>query len=184
MATRDPEAERARKRRYYQENRERILAQTKARHEANPERMRAYQKRLREDKATRDKILAAKRAWNAQRGKRVLTETQAEANRQRAKAWREANPERYRELSRRKTANRRARLRAAEGFIALRDWARLVNRHGGLCAYCGERPWTDVDHVIPLARGGRNTIGNVLPACGLCNGAKGAKLLIEWRRKT
>lgn len=37
-----------------------------------------------------------------------------------------------------------------------------------------------MDHVIPLARGGRHGIGNVLPACQPCNSSKGARLLAEW----
>ena len=35
--------------------------------------------------------------------------------------------------------------------------------------------------IMPIIRGGRHSIGNLLPACGSCNSSKGAKLLVEWR---
>lgn len=68
--------------------------------------------------------------------------------------------------------------------ISERDWKRLVNRHGGRCAYCQAKPVViTVDHVIPINRGGRHSIGNVLPACKSCNSAKRDVLLAEFRRR-
>jgi 5-methylcytosine-specific restriction endonuclease McrA len=67
-------------------------------------------------------------------------------------------------------------------MVTPRDWVRLCNRFHNCCAYCGKsRPLTQ-DHVIPLFRGGRDAIGNIVPACTSCNASKGTKLLIEWRR--
>ena len=37
-----------------------------------------------------------------------------------------------------------------------------------------------IDHVIPLARGGDNTISNLVPSCGPCNQSKHAKTPAEW----
>ncbi|MEW5804201.1 MAG: HNH endonuclease [bacterium] len=42
----------------------------------------------------------------------------------------------------------------------------------GLCAYCHKRfPSQELtmDHIVPLARGGRSTKGNVVPSCKRCN---------------
>ncbi|HRR33583.1 MAG TPA: HNH endonuclease [Kiritimatiellia bacterium] len=45
----------------------------------------------------------------------------------------------------------------------------------GVCHYCGrkvgEKALT-LDHVVPVARGGTSTKGNVVPACKACNSAK------------
>ena len=68
----------------------------------------------------------------------------------------------------------------ATGTISPRDWKRVVNRHHGLCAYCKDRPYEHMDHVVPLSRGGTNTIGNVLPACADCNLSKHNRFLTEW----
>ena len=52
-------------------------------------------------------------------------------------------------------------------------WLTLVNR--GLCHYCGRKfppAKLTMDHVVPLARGGRTAPGNVVPACQDCNREK------------
>jgi 5-methylcytosine-specific restriction endonuclease McrA len=52
-------------------------------------------------------------------------------------------------------------------------WQRRISR--GLCAYCnGHFAARDLtmDHVVPVARGGRSTKGNVVPACKSCNNKK------------
>lgn len=77
---------------------------------------------------------------------------------------------------------RRARKRAAGVFaVSPGDIERLVQRHHGMCAYCRQKPWEHLDHVVPLSRGGRHSIGNLLPACSGCNCRKSSKFLIEWK---
>lgn len=49
-------------------------------------------------------------------------------------------------------------------------WLNKVNR--GICHYCENKfkPGDlTLDHVVPLARGGNTTLGNVVPACKVCN---------------
>jgi len=49
------------------------------------------------------------------------------------------------------------------------EWVEVVAFYGGLCAYCEEAAWGHVDHVVPLSRGGADSIGNAVPACQSCN---------------
>ncbi|WP_142459764.1 HNH endonuclease [Geodermatophilus aquaeductus] len=88
------------------------------------------------------------------------------------------NPERMRAIRRR----RKGQLRREALQFTERDWRRLVGRYRGCCAYCG-KPSAVLhrDHVIPLARDGRHSIGNILPACPPCNASKRTSLLFEWR---
>jgi hypothetical protein len=55
----------------------------------------------------------------------------------------------------------------------------------GHCWYCGCEmlPFTDfsIDHVVPRARGGRDTWDNLVPCCRFCNSSKGSKTLEEFR---
>jgi 5-methylcytosine-specific restriction endonuclease McrA len=37
-----------------------------------------------------------------------------------------------------------------------------------------------LDHIVPVARGGRSTKGNCVPACKECNNRKKHLLPIEW----
>ena len=37
-----------------------------------------------------------------------------------------------------------------------------------------------MDHIVPIARGGRSTRGNIVPACKDCNTKKKQLLPMEW----
>lgn len=52
-------------------------------------------------------------------------------------------------------------------------WRTLVGR--GICHYCGKKfkpSELTMDHVLPLARGGKSTKGNCVPSCKACNATK------------
>lgn len=54
----------------------------------------------------------------------------------------------------------------------------------GECYYCGQnveyRELT-MDHLVPLARGGRSTKDNLVPSCKSCNTKKKNMLPVEWQ---
>ncbi len=72
------------------------------------------------------------------------------------------------------------------GSWSARQWLELLERHCYRCAYCGREfePHELVpEHRVPLARGGRNCIANLYPACSHCNSQKGARTdaeYLEW----
>lgn len=43
------------------------------------------------------------------------------------------------------------------------------------CVYCGKKGEIHLDHFYPLALGGPNVIGNLVPSCPKCNSSKRAK---------
>jgi len=56
------------------------------------------------------------------------------------------------------------------------DWWR-AKIAAGVCHYCGKNVGADnltLDHVIPVARGGRSSRGNCVPCCKDCNNKKKA----------
>ena len=67
-------------------------------------------------------------------------------------------------------------------------WLTLLNQ--GICHYCGKKfpsKLLTMDHIVPLARGGTSTQGNIVPACRECNRDKkletpAEKLLRELKR--
>ena len=48
------------------------------------------------------------------------------------------------------------------------------------CRYCGAHGRLECDHVVPLSRGGRSDLENLVTACLPCNRRKGARTLKEW----
>jgi hypothetical protein len=58
----------------------------------------------------------------------------------------------------------------------------VFNRDHFRCRYCGrgrdEGAVLHVDHVIPVAQGGRTEIGNLVTACAACNLGKSAKGIV------
>ncbi|MFE0187713.1 HNH endonuclease [Streptomyces sp. NPDC058989] len=58
------------------------------------------------------------------------------------------------------------------------DRAEILARWAG-CAYC-EGPAEELDHVVPLARGGPDTAANVVAACRSCNASKYTHILACW----
>ena len=65
--------------------------------------------------------------------------------------------------------------------ISERLAGRAVARLRGACAYCGG-PQTSWDHVVPLCRGGANTVANLVPSCLPCNRFKGKRTAEEFAR--
>ena len=87
------------------------------------------------------------------------------------------------EVLRAKSNAYRARARAAGGQFTSAEWHALVERHGHKCAYCGAVGPLEVDHRVPLSRGGTNSTDNVLPACRNCNGTKHQLTETEFRTR-
>jgi 5-methylcytosine-specific restriction endonuclease McrA len=83
----------------------------------------------------------------------------------------------------RASRRRRRRLAGRDNDLTDEQWVALVAEWGG-CAYCGA---TDSalqrDCVLPVARGGRYTLSNVVPACGPCNTSKSGHEVTGWMRR-
>lgn len=90
------------------------------------------------------------------------------------KKWRTENREKIKETA----ARRRERIREQKvGVISMRYIDRLLQKP---CVYCGGEA-TEIDHVIPISRGGKHSIGNIVSSCQSCNQKKSTKLVIEWK---
>lgn len=57
-------------------------------------------------------------------------------------------------------------------------WCRFDHR----CAYCGCGGDLEVEHVVPISKGGEHHLGNIVPACHTCNSNKGRKDALQWYR--
>src|SRR5215211_4001298 len=87
--------------------------------------------------------------------------------------------------TRRARAARRRKTRMARVVHDLTDeqWGALQAAWDG-CAYCGAPAASmQKDCVLPISRGGRYTLANVVPACGSCNASKCNDEVTGWLRR-
>ncbi len=132
----------------------------------NPE---LYHKR-RKEIYRRDRELNIQRAteWaRKNKNKRVIIKNK----------WRAKN----KELTNFYTKNYSYRKKGAEGAHTFEEYAKKLDRLGGLCFYCRINRAGTKDHIIPLSKGGSNYIDNIVPSCVNCNSSKRDKLISEWK---
>lgn len=81
-------------------------------------------------------------------------------------------------------SNARARKNGYIGELKVGDWEATLEKYGYKCTSCGEDniDWLVLDHIIPLSRGGPNTIDNIQPLCIYCNSKKNNYFPGEKRR--
>ena len=82
---------------------------------------------------------------------------------------------------------RRARMHKSGGIIDQKEFQKKLALYDA-CPMC-ERKWEDIplpkgkksavamDHIMPISKGGTNTIDNVQPLCYSCNSKKGDKII-------
>ncbi|GEM_PF-154479 len=78
---------------------------------------------------------------------------------------------------------RKRRMGRVEHDLSDAQWSALKQAWGG-CAYCGATDQAlQRDCVLPLSRGGRYTLDNIVPACRSCNAGKSNREVTAWMRR-
>jgi 5-methylcytosine-specific restriction endonuclease McrA len=159
----NPEKSRASRKRYYAKNREAILARRRSRPRVRkPNTEKDLAAKRRHYALNRDKVTAQQRVYYA---------ANREIIRERVRLYYSKNKEKALICIR----CRKARLRA-NGKFTRRDIDHLMAKQKKKCAVCFKRLTEyHVDHVQPVARGGRNDPSNLQLLCPGCNRRKHAK---------
>lgn len=184
-----PDKIRESRKKYYEENREKVLEKYRQyyheNHEKEIERMRLYREEHRETKRTmdlrhyheqtqeeREHRRALKREWQAKNKDKV---------RQQMQRWREENPARNAATRHRWRARRRGLADTLTGA----EWQAALEYFGGRCAYCGGDGALSQDHYVPLSDPDcPGTVSwNTLPACLSCNSSKKNLPPAQWLRR-
>ena len=63
------------------------------------------------------------------------------------------------------------------GVYTKQEWDQLCEYFGHVCVCCYETKPLTRDHVVPLSKGGTNTIENLQPLCKSCNSRKNDKTM-------
>ncbi len=142
---------------------EKILRQTREYRLAHPEMMRDSRKRWNENNPEKSRECASnssrKNAWK---------------HKEYRLAWRR----RHREVRHRYRANKKQ----IEGAFSFDDLVRIFELQRGLCFYCRATlgPDYQIDHRIPVSRGGSNDSLNIALTCRTCNQKKNTKTDVEF----
>lgn len=167
-----------RKKKWAQENRDKVRASAKKWRDANREKER---ERLRQYKIkNRDKVHASARLYTSKNSKKINQYSceYYKANRERkiklGRKYRAEHPNKNSEYSQ----NRRARKIGNGGIITEKEWKELQEKYGNKCLCCGRKGIKlSLDHIIPLSKGGKHIIENAQPLCIPCNSRKNNKII-------
>lgn len=95
-------------------------------------------------------------------------------------AYDKRHPEERHLITLRHRASKRGNTPTGE-VLTLEQWRQVLEKFNHRCAYCGVKSdHLTIDHVVPVSRGGADTVANVVPACQHCNSAKNAKTPEQW----
>ena len=77
--------------------------------------------------------------------------------------------------------NKSKRKSGDPGKLTGKQWLSVLKKFENRCAYCGTSDaCLTMDHFIPISKGGKTIIENIVPACISCNSSKQNKPAEEW----
>lgn len=133
---------------------------------------KAYDKARYQSEAVRAHVVARSASYYALNAERAKATT---------RAWVLRNPDRRRDISQSYKHRRRTVESTGITGAELGAWKKAQKK---VCYWCGQKCEKShvVDHYVPLAKGGKHEIGNLVIACRPCNAQKSAKDPIEFAK--
>jgi 5-methylcytosine-specific restriction endonuclease McrA len=162
MSLSSKEKARIRSYRYFIKNKEKVYEANRTAAKLNPDKKK--EQSLKSYYKNKEKN-SAKRLSPEFKAKKAETD----------KIWRQKNQDKQRQYSH----NKRAAKRNSQGKFTAGEWANLKEIYNHSCANCMIRDSNlTVDHIIPLSKGGSNSLSNIQPLCLSCNCSKSAKAIV------
>lgn len=107
---------------------------------------------------------------------KAQAERYRERGKQKSKEWRRANPERYKAICKANFHRRRTASSGKPNFTAS-DVQKQKAAQRNRCWWCQVRLTNfEVDHRIPVSKGGTNAADNIVISCKPCNRSKSARM--------
>lgn len=174
----NPEKVKASRKKYRKENSEKIKISDKVYYQNNSEKIKRASKKWKKENPEKVKKIERRRRERNVEYERERKREYYQKNKEKMSIWqkhyRKENSEQYSKYRR----NRTARKKNASGDGVM--LSELIQTHGSSCYLCNKNSATDIEHLIPLSRGGTNHVDNLRPACRSCNSKKGTKTLEEY----
>ena len=155
---------------------EQMRGRIRSRQPSERERRNArFRERYHNDPEFREKHLKKTRMYLRERLR--SDPNYAELNRRHLEQWASENPERARESQREACRRYYARKRGATRYDPHLNRMSIFERDAGICHICGKsvdpNRW-DLDHLVPVSRGGGHISDNVAVSHVSCNRRRGA----------
>jgi 5-methylcytosine-specific restriction endonuclease McrA len=171
--------------RYYEENRAKVLERSRRYQQEHPEKRK--EARYKWEAKNPGNLAERKKRYRKRHARKLKAEWAAyyEENRERILAqkaeYREENREAIyarRDWEKHEEGLRRRRAKKLEAYVAAVVSDEIVKRDQGICGICSKPIMgkLELDHVIPLARGGTHEPDNVQLAHSSCNRKKHARV--------
>lgn len=172
----NPDRAKASRRAYYLANRERFVEMSRSKRAANIEESRKRDRNRKRDpkklkmykEKYRNENLEKLRAYEKKRREQQPEKVEASK-----KKWRDEHPEQCRVH----VQNRHARKKHNGGTLSRGIVRKLMDLQKGKCACCRIRITENyhIDHIMPLAKGGKHADNNAQLLCPPCNQSKNSK---------
>lgn len=157
---------------YYLANREKIKARVNKHYHENHEAELARRAELRKRPEAKKKKSQLDKSYYLKNKDKI---------KEYYKEWASKNRDVLRAVASEFRHKREAWLRNNESTLTKKQIRELFSTHP-FCEYCGSTEKLTLDHIIPVSRGGPNTLENVTIACKSCNSSKNNKTLEEWKQ--
>lgn len=147
-------------------NPERTSAAIREWNTRNPDKVRTYRKN------------DNKKQWEKIKGDPILSENYYTQRKRYPSYTNRKNKQKISlEAAKAKRHLRKARIFGGGGSYTQEEWLTLCGQCDNICLCCKEKKPLTIDHVIPLSRGGTNSIDNIQPLCRECNSRKGPETI-------
>lgn len=186
--SKNPERVKFSAKKYYDGNRNKRIAAALAWNRANPDKFKEHARKSSHNwyLANLDRCAEQRHKYykanmeKVQEYSRKYYEDNREQAAERNRKWAKANPEKIKV----KKHNRRARVKGNGGKLSPDIVKTLMTLQKGKCACCGKslKQGYHLDHIMPIALGGKNTDDNVQLLTPKCNLRKSDKHPDDWAR--
>ena len=156
------------KRYYYSEKGQKAKREYRQAYQLTPEQRERYRATARVKMSDPKRKAQIRKYWQSEKGKA----------RKAIKDKQYAKTEGGRFSKRKTEIKRKHQIATSRCTLTRGQWQEIKERFNHSCAYCGRKmERLEMDHVIPLSKGGAHTMANIVPACRKCNATKGNKIL-------
>lgn len=178
---RTTEKSRKYRQRYYQDNKEELLAYSREWRQRNRDHLKEYDRNRPNRDERREQVRLHWRALpraekRARAKKKYLRYRERQIARQK-EHYHTPEGKIQHQVWRKRYVARRANL---QSDYTPQEWKDALAHWEHKCAYCRQAGVTDQDHFIPVSKSGGYTASNIVPACDHCNSSKRNIDAYEW----